>query len=120
MRRYDYFKDLGLLHTNVNAGHFTQMVWIKTKYFGVGKATSATGKIFVVAYYYPIGKYYCPLSSDSIVLIKMFINFVVEKKNKKKTGNVVNEFHENVLPPTMEQSSGSPKPGEGNLLSNTK
>lgn len=56
VRRYNYFKDIGLLHTNVNAGHFTQMVWLKTKYFGIGKATSQTGKIFVVAFYYPPGK----------------------------------------------------------------
>lgn len=56
VRRYNYFKDVGLLHTNVNAGHFTQMVWLKTKYFGIGKATSQTGKIFVVAYYYPPGE----------------------------------------------------------------
>lgn len=56
VRRYNYFKDISLLHTNVNAGHFTQMVWMKTKYFGIGKATSQTGKIFVVAYYYPPGK----------------------------------------------------------------
>lgn len=81
VRRYNYFKDTNLLHTNVNAGklllitnfvwvyqlyavyfhiylgHFTQMVWVNTKYFGVGKATSHTGKIFVVAYYYPPGNY---------------------------------------------------------------
>lgn len=57
VKRYNYFKDIGLLHTNVNAGHFTQMVWVKTKYFGIGKATSKTGKIFVVAYYYPAGIY---------------------------------------------------------------
>lgn len=56
VRRYNYFKDIRLLHTNVNAGHFTQMVWMKTKYFGIGKATSQTGKIFVVAYYYPAGE----------------------------------------------------------------
>lgn len=57
VRRYNYFKDIRLLHTNVNAGHFTQMVWMKTKYFGIGKATSKTGKIFVVAYYYPAGEF---------------------------------------------------------------
>lgn len=56
VRRYNYFKDISLLHTNVNAGHFTQMVWVKSKYFGVGKSASKTGKIFVVAYYYPAGK----------------------------------------------------------------
>lgn len=58
VRRYNYFKDTRLLHTNVNAGHFTQMVWMKTKHFGVGKAKSTkTGKIFVVAYYYPAGEF---------------------------------------------------------------
>lgn len=56
-RRYDFFKGVGLLHTNVNAGHFTQMVWLKTKCFGIGKATSRAGKIFVVAYYYPRGEF---------------------------------------------------------------
>ncbi|XP_055704624.1 uncharacterized protein LOC129802664 [Phlebotomus papatasi] len=55
VRRYNYFKEPRLLHTNVNAGHFTQMVWRSSRYFGVGKATSKTGKIFVVAYYFPPG-----------------------------------------------------------------
>lgn len=36
-------------------GHFTQMVWANCKYFGIGKASSKTGKIFVVAYYFPKG-----------------------------------------------------------------
>lgn len=68
VRRYNYFKDIGLLHTNVNAGHFTQMVWLKTKYFGIGKATSQTGKIFVVAYYYPAGKCIMMLILKSVYL----------------------------------------------------
>lgn len=63
VRRYNYFKDIGLLHTNVNAGHFTQMVWVNTKYFGIAKATSQTGKIFVVAFYYPPGKLYFTMVS---------------------------------------------------------
>lgn len=29
---------------------------MKTKYFGIGKSTSKTGKIFVVAFYYPPGE----------------------------------------------------------------
>lgn len=58
VRRYNYFKDINLLHTNVNAGHFTQMVWVKTKYFGIGKATSKTGKIFVAAFYLPKGDHF--------------------------------------------------------------
>lgn len=44
-----------MLHTNVNAGHFAQMIWASTKYIGVGKASSKTGKIFVVAFYFPPG-----------------------------------------------------------------
>lgn len=48
MKRYDYFKRPSLLHTNVNCGHFTQIVWKNTKFIGVGKSYSKTGKIFVV------------------------------------------------------------------------
>lgn len=54
-RRYDYFKESHLLHTNVNTGHFSQMVWRASRYFGVSKSISKTGKLFVVAYYYPAG-----------------------------------------------------------------
>ncbi|XP_058836338.1 uncharacterized protein LOC131692937 [Topomyia yanbarensis] len=54
-RRYDYFKESHLLHTNVNTGHFSQMVWRASKYFGVSKSISKSGKLFVVAYYYPAG-----------------------------------------------------------------
>ncbi|XP_058124436.1 uncharacterized protein LOC131282225 [Anopheles ziemanni] len=54
-RRYDYFKESHLLHTNVNTGHFSQMVWRGSRYFGVSKSISKTGKLFVVAYYYPAG-----------------------------------------------------------------
>lgn len=48
MKRYDFYKRPSLLHTNINTGHFTQIVWKKTKYMGVGKSVSRTGKIFVV------------------------------------------------------------------------
>lgn len=58
IKRYNYFKGQNLLHTNVNAGHFTQMVWVGSRYFGVSKAISkTTGKIFIVAYYFPAGNY---------------------------------------------------------------
>lgn len=55
VKKYDFFKPPGLLHTNVNTGNFTQMVWISSRYFGVGKAFSKSGKLFVVAYYFPAG-----------------------------------------------------------------
>lgn len=77
-------------------GHFTQMVWVNTKYFGVGKATSNTGKIFVVAYYYPPGK--TLINRD---VRTTFNNFLIQ-------GNIVNAFHENVLLPPMDDPQ-SPK-----------
>lgn len=36
-------------------GHFTQLVWADTRHFGVGRATSRSGKILVVAHYAPAG-----------------------------------------------------------------
>ncbi|KAG5895331.1 hypothetical protein JTB14_000601 [Gonioctena quinquepunctata] len=55
VRQYDYGKEPDCLHTNVNAGHFTQIVWVSTRYCGVGKARSRCGKIVVVAHYLPPG-----------------------------------------------------------------
>ncbi|XP_014251443.1 Golgi-associated plant pathogenesis-related protein 1-like [Cimex lectularius] len=55
VRQYNYFKEPDILHANVNAGHFTQMVWASTRKFGVGKAASRAGKILVVAHYWPPG-----------------------------------------------------------------
>lgn len=36
-------------------GHFTQLIWASSRYFGVGKAHSRSGKIIVVANYEPVG-----------------------------------------------------------------
>jgi len=55
VKKYDFFKDPSLLHTNVNTGHFTQMVWAATRYFGAGKSFTSSGKMFVVAFYFPCG-----------------------------------------------------------------
>ncbi|XP_041974430.1 protein PRY1-like [Aricia agestis] len=55
VRQYNFFKESDVLHANVNAGHFTQMVWVSTKFFGVGKARSRAGKVIVVANYSPPG-----------------------------------------------------------------
>ncbi|XP_073947143.1 uncharacterized protein [Choristoneura fumiferana] len=51
VRQYSFFKEPDILHANVNAGHFTQMVWVSTRFFGVGKARSRAGKVIVVANY---------------------------------------------------------------------
>ncbi|XP_075227419.1 uncharacterized protein LOC142327928 [Lycorma delicatula] len=55
VRQYNYLKEPDVLHANVNAGHFTQLVWASTRLFGVGKARSRSGKILVVANYRPPG-----------------------------------------------------------------
>ncbi|XP_063392780.1 ectin-like [Cydia fagiglandana] len=57
VRQYSFFKEPDILHANVNAGHFTQMVWVATRFFGVGKARSRAGKVIVVANYSPPGNY---------------------------------------------------------------
>ncbi len=56
-KRYDFYKNPRLLHTQVNAGLFTQIVWKATRYLGIAKAVSTTGKVIVVALYYPPGQY---------------------------------------------------------------
>ncbi|XP_039288070.1 repressed by EFG1 protein 1 [Nilaparvata lugens] len=55
VRQYNYLKEPDVLHANVNAGHFTQLVWANTRSFGAGKARSRSGKILVVANYSPPG-----------------------------------------------------------------
>ncbi|KAJ8965469.1 hypothetical protein NQ314_004114 [Rhamnusium bicolor] len=55
VRQYDFGKEPDCLHANVNAGHFTQIVWVNSRYCGVGKARSRSGKIVVVAHYAPPG-----------------------------------------------------------------
>ncbi|XP_011145536.1 probable pathogenesis-related protein CaO19.6200 [Harpegnathos saltator] len=55
VRQYDFLKEPDVLHANVNAGHFTQLIWASSRYFGVGKARSRSGKLIVVANYEPVG-----------------------------------------------------------------
>ncbi|KAK9296898.1 hypothetical protein QLX08_009283 [Tetragonisca angustula] len=55
VEQYDFFKEPDILHANVNAGHFTQLIWASSRYFGVGKARSRSGKVIVVANYQPVG-----------------------------------------------------------------
>ncbi|XP_012220589.1 uncharacterized protein [Linepithema humile] len=55
VRQYDFLKEPDILHANVNAGHFTQLIWASSRFFGVGKARSRSGKVIVVANYEPVG-----------------------------------------------------------------
>ncbi|KAG5318948.1 GAPR1 protein, partial [Pseudoatta argentina] len=55
VKQYDFLKEPDILHANVNAGHFTQLIWARSCYFGVGKACSRSGKVIVVANYEPVG-----------------------------------------------------------------
>ncbi|KAJ8733762.1 hypothetical protein PYW07_014313 [Mythimna separata] len=41
----------------LKCGHFTQVVWKGTRELGVGSAKSKSGKLYVVANYYPPGNY---------------------------------------------------------------
>ncbi|KAK3928569.1 Golgi-associated plant pathogenesis-related protein 1 [Frankliniella fusca] len=54
-KQYNYGKEPDVLHANVNAGHFTQLVWAGSREIGVGKARSRQGKTVVVAMYRPPG-----------------------------------------------------------------
>lgn len=40
-----------------HAGHFTQVVWKKTKKVGFGFALNESGRFYAVANYYPAGNY---------------------------------------------------------------
>ena len=50
---YNFNKPPEVLHAW--AAQFTQMVWVESSKFGCGKAMSRTGKIIVVANYFPKG-----------------------------------------------------------------
>ncbi|CAF4871547.1 unnamed protein product [Pieris macdunnoughi] len=41
----------------LNCGHFTQLIWKNTQELGIGCAKSKSGKLYVVANYYPPGNY---------------------------------------------------------------
>ncbi|XP_076292848.1 uncharacterized protein LOC143215031 isoform X1 [Lasioglossum baleicum] len=55
VKQYNFLREPDILHANVNAGHFTQLIWASSRYFGVGKARSRSGKVIVVANYQPVG-----------------------------------------------------------------
>ena len=48
---------LGHKHYKLFSGHFTQVVWKKSKKMGIAKARTSKGKIIVVANYEPAGNW---------------------------------------------------------------
>ena len=46
-----------IFHIFLFQGHFTQLIWKGSEKLGVGVATSASGKVYVVARYHPAGNY---------------------------------------------------------------
>ena len=44
-----------MIQRSIFLGHFTQLIWARSCYFGVGKACSRSGKVIVVANYEPVG-----------------------------------------------------------------
>ncbi|KAL1490546.1 hypothetical protein ABEB36_013222 [Hypothenemus hampei] len=55
VKQYDFRNEPDRLRANINAGHFTQLVWASSKHLGLGKARSRSGKVVVVAHYAPAG-----------------------------------------------------------------
>lgn len=53
LKDYYFLKAPEVLHAH--AAQFSQMVWASSKLFGCGKARSKSGKLIVVAHYYPKG-----------------------------------------------------------------
>ncbi|XP_059049161.1 uncharacterized protein LOC131844322 isoform X3 [Achroia grisella] len=41
----------------LKCGHFTQLIWKTTREIGIGSAKSKSGKLYVVAHYYPPGNF---------------------------------------------------------------
>lgn len=54
---YEEIKDYRFAKPSFNSktGHFTQVVWIGSREFGVAKATAKNGAQYVVARYFPAG-----------------------------------------------------------------
>lgn len=63
-------------------GHFTQIVWKKSKYFGTGYAKTSNGSIFVVMNYEPFGNDMYSLKTQVPRLVdSIFENTVVNRHN---------------------------------------
>jgi pathogenesis-related protein 1 len=55
IKNYDHFQSAEMGYQM--AGHYTQMVWIKTKKLGIGMATCKDGSSIIVGNYDPPGNY---------------------------------------------------------------
>lgn len=81
----------------LSCGHFTQIIWRNTRELGIGSAKSKSGKLYVVAHYFPPGN-----------ISNQFV------KNVLPPGAL--QFKSNRMPTsgTARNSSTSPLPGQRN------
>ncbi|OAD57066.1 Golgi-associated plant pathogenesis-related protein 1 [Eufriesea mexicana] len=85
VKQYDFLKEPDILHANVNAGHFTQLIWASSRYFGVGKARSRSGKIIVVANYQPVGNISGQFQNNVLPPLPENINITLSSQRQPST-----------------------------------
>lgn len=67
-----------------NTGHFTQVVWNDSREFGIGKAKSRDGKLFVVGRYRPAGNNLRYFSDNVFPKVKLQIFKLTRKISNRQ------------------------------------
>ena len=74
VQKYDFHK----AGFQSGTGHFTQVVWKDSREFGIGKAKSVDGKVFIVGRYHPAGNHLRNFA-DNVFPHKVKIWFLITK-----------------------------------------